>query len=52
MASIEEMSIEELKEFIEKIPTQSACDRANKEKLKLFLANKIAKEEEIVSQNP
>jgi hypothetical protein len=40
MASIEDMSISELEEFISQIPTKAACDRANKEKLLMFLDDK------------
>lgn len=34
------MSVEELQEFISKIPTKSACDRANVERLKQILESK------------
>lgn len=40
MASIEEMSVDELKEFISIFPDKSACDRAHKEKLQEVLETK------------
>lgn len=51
MASIEEMSVAELKEFIDKIPRKSACDRANAEKLEMYLQDKIHKERALASIN-
>ena len=49
--SIQEMSSIELEEFINQIPTQSACDRANIEKLKQVLETKRLFEQQAVGAN-
>lgn len=49
--SIQEMNSTELEEFINKIPTQSACDRANVQKLKQVLETKKLIEQQAVGAN-
>ena len=49
--SIQEMSSAELEEFINQIPTKSACDRANIERLKQVLETKKFIEQQAVGAN-